>query len=305
MRSGRSEFSVGDATILLVLAGIWGFTFLFIKVAVAELTPLWLVSVRTFAGFLVLLVGGRIRHIALPHGIAMWFHIAILAVPANVVPWALVAVAQKTITSGLTAVLYSLIPIMTLIISAAMSTEKLSLQKAVGLLTALAGTIVVVGYDFESRGHATATIIVLVACALLAGGAVYAKRFVTPHVQALPMATVQIGIAFAASTVIALLIDDAPRWGQLSMSVIAAAATLGVLGTGLAFLLYYILIDRVGATNANLVTYLMPAIGLTAGWMFLGEPVQPSLLVGCAVIVAGVWLAQRTGRTAPPNSTLP
>jgi drug/metabolite transporter (DMT)-like permease len=297
--SGSSRFSAATVAQVSALGLIWGFTFLFIKVSVEGLSPLWLVSVRTLSGLVVLLVALRLRRIELPQTRVMWLHIAFLAVPANVIPWGMVAWAQFGVTSAMTAVLYSLIPLMTLVIAAAISLEQFTGRKLIGLILASAGTAVAVGFDSSGAGSIGAVVAVLVACALLAAGAVYAKRYVTPRVPALPMATIQLGIAFLVSTPLALVADGPPEWDRLTPSVLAASLTLGAIGTGLAFLLYYLLIERVGATNATMITYITPVIGIIAGGVFLDEPIEATLLAGGAGIILGIWVAQGGRRTAP------
>lgn len=226
----------------------------------------------------------------------MWLHIAFLAIPANVAPWAMVAWAQRGVTSAMTAVLYSLIPLMTLLISAAISIETLTARKVLGLALASAGTAVTVGFQPGDQGSAWPITVVLLACALLAAGAVYAKRFVTPYVPALPMVTIQLAMAFIVSTGLALGADGPPQWDQLTTSVLAASVTLGAVGTGLAFLMYYTLIERIGATNATMITYMTPVIGVLAGGLILDEPITVSLLAGGGAIVIGVWIAQSMRR---------
>lgn len=288
-----------DVTQIAMLAAIWGFTFLFIKVSVAGLTPLWLVATRTASGFMVLVLALAVLRVPLPRGAITWLHLGFLALPANVIPWTMVAWAQQGVTSAMTAVLYSLIPLMTLLMSVLISIERFTLRKMIGLVLASVGTTVVVGLGLDTTNTLPAVFTVLAACALLAAGAVYAKRFVTPHVAALPMATAQIGIAFIISGPLALLIDGVPEWSALTPAVISAALTLGTVGTGVAFLLYYILIERVGATNATMVTYLTPVIGVIAGGVFLNEPIPLTLVAGGLVIIIGIWVAQSSAQSSP------
>lgn len=300
MANLRSEFTPRATAAILVLALIWGFTFLLISLAVEEMTPLWLVAVRTATGFIALAAIVSVRRPHLPRRKGLWLHLAFLALPANVLPWTMVAWAQQTIASGLTAVLYSLIPMMTLLISVAISLERFTATKLAGLLVAAVGAVMVAGYDFAEPGHAGATLTVLLACSFLAAGAVYAKRFVSPYIRPLPMAAAQIGVATAISLIVATVVDGWPAWGAMGATPIAAAVTLGVLGTGVAFVLYYLLIDEVGATNATLVTYLIPVIGLLAGWLILDETMTVPLVVGALLIVSGVWLAQRIADRSRP-----
>lgn len=294
----RSEFTPADAATLGALALVWGFNFLFISLAIAGLTPLWVVAGRTAIGAVLLLAVLGVTGIALPRGKAAWGHLAFLAIPSNVVPWTMVAWAQQTLPSGLTGVLYSLIPLTTFLAAALVRLERLTVRKSVGLVVALAGTAAVVGGDIGAPGRILAMATVLVAVMLLAGGAVYAKWFVSGRVDPLPMAAGQIAVAAVVSAALALWLDPLPGARDLTSSVIFGIVALGVLCTGLAFLLYYRLIERVGATNAASVTYLTPLIALVAGWALLGEEVGLSLLFGAAAIIGGLWYGQRT---APPT----
>jgi len=252
------------------------------------------VAARTFSGFLVLAGAASVRRPSLPRTADMWLHIAVVAVIGNVAPWAMVAWAQRSITSSLTAVLYSLIPMITLILSTVVGAERITARRVAGLLVGLAGSVVVIGWDADVRANLTAVTAVLAACVLLSAGAVYAGRFLTSRVKPLPMVTMQLGIACVTSTAVALVVDGSPVWELLTTRVVAAAVALGALGTGVAFLLYYGLIGSVGATNASLVTYLIPVVGVGAGWAILGERVSSTLLMGCAVIISGVWITQRS-----------
>lgn len=298
MLNASSDFTVKSAGVLLVLALTWGFTFLLISLAVEAMSPIWLVAVRTCTGFAALVLVLLWRRPPLPETRRMWLHLTFLALPANVVPWTMVAWAQQTIPSGLTSVLYSLIPIMTLVISVLLALEPASGIKIAGLVMAAVGAVMVAGYDFGVPGHALAVSAVIVACFCLAGSAVYAKLFVTDHVQPLTMATVQIGVAFVLSFGVAMVVEGWPEWNAMGTTPLLAAVILGVLGTGMAFVLYYFLIGDVGATNATLVTYLIPVVGLLAGWSLLDEELTAPLLAGAALIIAGVWIAQMSGQKA-------
>jgi drug/metabolite transporter (DMT)-like permease len=131
------------------------------------------------------------------------------------------------------------------------------------------------------------------ATGLYAIGAVYAKRYVSGRQPALAIATGQVLLAGAISIPTAWVVGPTPAWTDLSLAAVGSLVALGGLGTGVAFYLFYALIERVGATNATMVTYLIPVVGLLAGWAILGETFGWHVLAGTAVIVTGIWLAQR------------
>jgi drug/metabolite transporter (DMT)-like permease len=103
-------------------------------------------------------------------------------------------------------------------------------------------------------------------------------------------------MAFLVSTILALAADGLPEWDLITPQVLGASLTLGAVGTGVAFLIYYTLIKNIGATNATMITYITPMIGVIAGGLILDEPITASLLLGGAAIVLGVWISQTRSR---------
>lgn len=291
--SVRSTFTPLDVAFFLGLSSMWGLSFLFIKVSVDQLSPMWVVAGRTGVGALVLLVILRLRGRWLPPPGRAWLHLLVLATIGNAVPWGLVAYAQRSLPSGLTAVVNSLVPVSTLVVAAAIGQERMSARRVLGLVLALAGTTVVVWGELGTPGRGIAVLIVAGATLMYGGSAVYAKRFVSGRQRPLAVAAGQVVLALLVSVPVAWLIGPTPEWSELRPTVIGAVVALGAFGTGLAFLLFYLLIERVGATSATMVTYLIPVVGVLAGWLFLDEQVGLNLLVGAAGILTGVWLAQR------------
>lgn len=289
----RSTFTPLDVGLFLALSSMWGMSFLFIKVAVDQLSPMWVVAGRTAVGALVLLVILRLRGRWLPAPGRVWLHLAVLATIGNAVPWALVAYAQRSLPSGLTSVVNSLVPVSTLVVAAAIGIERMSLRRVVGLVLALVGTTVVVSGELGTAGRGVAVLIVASATLMYGASAVYAKRYVSGRQRPLAVATGQVTVAALLSAPVAWLIGPTPVWSELRPTVLGAVGALGAFGTGLAFLLFYLLIERVGATNATMTTYLIPVVGVLAGWLFLDEHVGLNLLVGAVGILSGVWLAQR------------
>jgi drug/metabolite transporter (DMT)-like permease len=289
----RSAFTPFDAGLLLLLGVMWGFSFLFIKVAVSEVSPLWVVASRTTVASLVLVLVLQIRGARLPLNPVLWLNLLVLAVASNIAPWTIVAWAEQFIPSGIAAVLNALTPIVTLGFAALVGIERMTGTKIAGLVAALVGTAIVVSGEFAVAGRAIPALAVVGATSFYAVGAVYAKRYVSGRERPLVIATGQVVIAAVVSIPAAWLVGPTPAWGELSGAAIGSLGALGALGTGFAFLLFYVLIERVGATNATMVTYLIPIVGLVAGWAILGERFGPHVLLGTVVIVVGIWLGQR------------
>jgi drug/metabolite transporter (DMT)-like permease len=300
--SARSSFSPSDAGLLLLLASMWGFSFLFIKVGVGEVSPLWVVASRTVVASVVLLVILRVRGRRLPRQVLTWLNLLVLAAASNILPWAVVAWAEQFIPSGIAAVLNSLTPLVTLAVAALIGLERMTGTKIAGLVIAFGGTAIIVSGELTFAGRAIPSLAVVGATLFYAIGAVYAKRYVSGTEPPLVIATGQVVVAAIVSVPIAWAVGPTPVWADLSLAAVGSLLALGTLGTGLAFLLFYMLIERVGATNATMVTYLIPVVGLVAGWAILGERFGPHVLIGAAVIIVGIWLAQRRRPEATPTS---
>lgn len=297
-RSVTSTFTPADAGLLLALASMWGFSFLFIKVAVEELSPIEVVAGRTLVGAAVLVVILRARGRRLPRGWVIWGHLMVLASFGNAIPWVIFAWAEQSIPSGLAAVVNSLMPATTLAVAAAIGMERMTARKVGGLALAFVGTAIVVSGELGAPGRLFAVLGAVSATVFYAGATVYTKRFVSGRETPMALATGQVVGAAALATGAALLLGPVPDVGALSWEAGGSVVLLGAFGTGLAFLVFYTLIERVGATNASMVTYLIPVVGLLAGWLILGERFGPHVLVGAGVIVAGIWLAQRQRRVS-------
>jgi drug/metabolite transporter (DMT)-like permease len=294
-RSGSSgRYGPRETALLLALSGMWGLSFLFIEFALDGLTPLWIVAARTLVGGAVLLLILRLSHRALPRGWRVWRHLFVLGSVNNALPWAGVAWAQQELPSGLTALLMALVPTSTLLVAAAIGLERLTRIRVVGLLLALGGVGLIVAGDLDQPGRVLAVAVVVVATVLYAVGAVYAKRHVSGTLPALALATGQVIAAATVTTPVALVVDGLPDPQALDGAVLGAVLALGVFGTGLAFLVFYVLIERVGATNATMTTYLIPLVAVVAGALVLDERLALTALAGGVLIGLGIWLSQRS-----------
>jgi drug/metabolite transporter (DMT)-like permease len=287
-----------ETALLLALSSMWGLSFLFIEFALDGLTPLWIVAARTLVGGMVLLVILRLRRRPLPRGWRVWRHLFVLGSVNNALPWAGVAWAQQELPSGLTALLMALVPTSTLLVATAIGQERLTRVRVLGLLLALGGVGLIVAGDLDQPGRVVAVVVVVIATVLYAVGAVYAKRHVSGVLPPLALATGQVLAAATVTTPVALAVDVLPGASALEPAVIAAVLALGVFGTGLAFLVFYVLIERVGATNATMTTYLIPLVAVVAGALVLDERLAFTALAGGALIGVGIWVSQRS---SPPS----
>ena len=281
------------------LSLIWGASFLFIKLALTGLSPLQIVLGRLSTGCAVLAVILLVRRQRLPREAAVWGHLTLMGIVANIVPFFLFAWGEQRITSGLAGVLNGSTPLFTLAIAVlALPEERWNPTRGMGLLLGFVGVVLVVGP--WSQDPLTSSLPGQVACLGAAAcygiAFVYTRRFLSPRgYPPLVLSTGQLGAATVLTTL------AVPLWAadpvSLRLQVVVSVTVLGAVGTGLAYLLYYRLIRDEGATTSSMVTYVIPVVSVALGIIALGEPVTWNLFIGGAVVILGVALAEgRFGR---------
>ncbi len=290
------SFTGPDGTLLLTLAGLWGFSFLFIEVALTGVGPIWVVVGRTGVGAAVLFGVLALRGEGVPRGRGLWPRVAFLGLLTNAVPWSAAAWGQQFLPSGLVALLMAAVPTFTLVVSVAARLERFTPGRVVGLGLALSGVALTVAADTGEPERVAAIGAGVGATVLYACGAVYANRRVAGRASPLAVAAGQVLVAFLLTLPAALLLDPVPDPAAVTLPVMGAVLCLGALGTGAAYLVFYTLIERVGATNTTLVTYLIPLVAVAAGALFLGERLGYPAVAGGLLILAGIWVAQRGTR---------
>jgi drug/metabolite transporter (DMT)-like permease len=279
---------------LTLLALIWGSSFLLIKIALEGLSPAQVVMGRVVAGATVLLAAMGLRRLPFPRSRALWGHLSVLAVFANVVPFSLFAWGETRIDSGLAGILNGATPLLTLVFAVALlPEERITGMRVVGLLVGFAGVVVIVGpwRSGALSGELAGQLACLGAAACYGVAFTYTRRFVSGSGQPLlVLAASQLAVATAVLLVLAPFI--ATDEVHLSARVLGAVLTLGVGGTGVAYLLYYALVRDVGATTSAMVTYLIPIVAFALGVVVRGEPAHWYVFAGAAIVIAGVALAE-------------
>ena len=293
---------------LALLSMMWGSSFLFMKVGLEGLSPQQIVLARMVFGAAVLVVIVSVRRERLPRSGRIWAHLFALTVIANLVPFFLIAWGEESISSATAGVLNATTPLFTTLIAlAALPEERPTSEKALGLVVGFIGVVVLLGGG--GRGEVGGYLAVLGASACYGVAFVYMRRVLSPTgLSPVVLSTAQIvagALLMAAATPV---IARSPI--ELDLGIVLSMVALGVLGTGLAYLLSYSLVRDIGATGASLVTYLIPLAAVALGVVVLGERLQWNLPIGGAVVIAGVALAQgrfSRGRNAPRDtvSTLP
>lgn len=291
MTSGKSKPWVA----MYALAGlIWGGSFLFIELSLSFLTPIGVAFWRTAFGALAMLVAMVIFRSKLPTDLGAWKRLAIAGILMSSVPFVLFAYAQTEVTSALAAIINAVTPITTVIvILVAFRTEKLKPHVIAGILIGLFGVLVVLGaWQGFGENNPLAIMAMLVAVTLYGIGTPYVRKYVSP--LNLPTEVSVFGqIGTAALTLLPFYLLSGPVITQTpDLTSLLAMIALGALGSGVAYLLYYRILDVVGSAIASSVTYITPVIAVVLGVSLLGEQLYWYEPVGGVIVILGAAISQ-------------
>ncbi|WP_319530036.1 DMT family transporter [uncultured Cohaesibacter sp.] len=284
-------------SILLLLSVLWGGSFLFISVAVQELPTLTIVFVRVLlaavALWLFILLTGR----ALPKGRDIWLAFLGMGLLNNAIPFCLIVFGQHSIASGLASILNASTPLFTVLVAGMLlEDERLSSRKLIGVAIGFLGVAVMIGLDALSGlgTHILAQLAIVGATLSYAFAGVFGRRFKAFGTDPVVVAAGQVTGASIVLLPVALIFDAPWTLPLPSFDVMAAVVALALISTALAYIFYFQLLARAGATNLLLVTFLIPVTAILLGALLLDERLQPIHFVGMALI--GVGLAAIDGR---------
>jgi len=287
----RSVMNRSDWLILLVLALIWGGAFFFIGVAVRHVQPLTYVWLRLTIGaaglWAYLLFKGE--RMSLPR--EAWGSILLLALLNNAIPFTLFGWGQTHIASGLASILNATTPIWGVVVAHFLTRdERMTPQKVAGVLLGFGGVAVMIGPSLlSSLGTSGLAQLACVAASLsYALAAVWARRFKKLGISPFSVTTGQLTAGAAVMLPMSMTVDQPWTRAMPPLSAWMAIAALALLCTAFGYVLYFRLIDRAGATNALLVTLLVPPVAILLGGLFLGESLAPQDFGGLALIALGL-----------------
>ena len=273
-----------DWSRLIFLSVLWGGTFFFTGVALKELPPLTLVFLRLSIAALILLPMLWINRIPFPVGIAGWRPYAVMALINNVMPFSLIVMGQTYIPGGTASVVNATTPVFTVLVAAAFGEEKLILRRVAGVLLGLCGVVISKGYDFDLISRQSIGIALCLGATICFGfSALWATRKLAGS-PPIGTATFQLISASIMMLVLATVID---RPWQLQMpGHVTWLAVLGLasLSTALAFIIFFQIVIRSGASNVMLVTLLVPVSAILLGYFILDERIEAREIVGALVI---------------------
>jgi len=278
---------------------IWGIPYLFIKIAVAELSPASLVFLRTAIGAVLLLPIAFARKDLgplLPH----WRWIVVYTFVEVAAPWFFLSDAERRISSSLSGLLIALVPSIGAILAwVTSSDDRPDLRRVAGLGLGFLGVAALVGLDVRAGDIGAVGEVALVALGYALGALIISRKL-----QGLPLFGV-VASSLAMTMVVYAPVGIPQLPAQLpSTQVIVAVTVLGVICTALAFLVFFPLVAEVGAARATVITYVNPAVALALGVTFLGEPLTLGIVVGFVLIVLGSVLATRRGAPRKPSVAL-
>ena len=297
-----------DWILFALLGFMWGSSYLFIKIGVDEgLPPLTLVMLRLLFG-LILLVGVVLfAREPLPRDPRTIGHLVVMAILNIVAPFWLITFGEQTVNSSLASILNATVPLFTIILAALfLHDEPITVNRLVGLAVGFGGVVLLTSRSAGAvdTGIGTGEIALVLSAISYGAGNVYARR----NVRGLrPMTTAfcQVGLAFLITTVLAFTLED-PLGTSITPTALFAVVWLGLLGSGMAYLLFFRMLGRWGSTRSSLVAYLLPIWGIVLGVIVLSETVDVRVLLGTALVIGGVALVNARfggrrlfGRAAP------
>ncbi|SEG95886.1 Permease of the drug/metabolite transporter (DMT) superfamily [Actinacidiphila yanglinensis] len=282
-----------------VLGGVWGFSFLFMKVGNEAFAPLQVTLGRMVFGTAVLAVAVAVKREQLPRGRRTWLHLAVAAFLLNSLPFTLFATAEQTIPSMLAGICNAATPLFSMLVSlVALSEDRPSRQRLIGVGVGFAGVLTVLGaWQGFSGQDPKGTLMALAAAISYAVGWAYVRRTLSGSGSShLAMSASQLMLGTVQLLVVTPFFTSMPS-SYPAKSVLSVLA-LGALGTGIAFLIQYGLVAEKGPTIGSMVTYLIPIVATAAGVLLLGESLSWNEPVGAAVILVGAALTQRRPKGA-------
>ena len=287
----KHRMGVVEWAMLLALSILWGASYFLIEVALFEWQPLLIVAVRISIAALVVWTIVLLAGMRVPRSREAWTTFVVMATINNVIPFVLIVWGQQEVTAGLASILNAATPIFTVIVAGILlKDEPMTRGKLLGAAIGLAGVVVLVGPDALSGIDANflAQIAIVAAGLSYAFAGVYGRRFTAMGINPMVAAAGQLLVSSIILIGLALAFDDPSQLVSGSRRVWAAVVAMACLSTALAYLLYFRLLASAGATNALLVTLLIPVTAILLGSLILDERLLVLHFVGMAIIALGL-----------------
>ncbi len=271
--------------LLLGLSAIWGVSYLLIKVGLRDLSPELVAFARIALAALVLLPLAAHRRALEPLRGRIGWVVALGAIQVAG-PFLLIAAGERSISSSLAGILVATTPIFTALLALRIDPEERSEgTRLLGVAIGVAGVIAIFGLDLSGSGVLGGLAVVLASVGYAIGGFIFKARFSDAPPIGVVSGVMAAGAVMLLPPALATLPSSAPSLGPL-----AAVVALGLFGTGLAFVIFYALIAKVGPARTMLVSYIAPGFAVVYGAWFLSEPITAGKALGLVAVLAGSWL---------------
>ena len=276
-----------------ILTLIWGASFLFIAVAGKSIPPIGVAFWRMALGAVALFIIVKVQGHKYPRTRKAWLHTTIAGIFMSAIPFTLFAFGELKIASGLAGMINAATPVMTvLIILLAFRDQTPTRVQIIGLSVGIVGTLVLLGiWNGFGENDPLSVIALLLATVCYGFGSPYIRKFVSP--LGLPN-TVAVSMQLLTATLVTLpfYVTGPLTTGALDWAVLGSITTLGVVGTGVAYILYYRVIEQAGSTIASSVTIVQPVVAVILGMLLLSEKLNWYEFVGGLVIIFGALVSQ-------------
>ena len=310
MAAHNDRIDARDWALLGLLSMLWGGSFFFNGLMLRKLPPLTVVLLRVVLAAIILLPLLWVYRIRLPKGLSGWKPFFAIGFLNNVLPFSLIVIGQTYIPSGLASIQNATTPLFTVVVMAIAGEEKLLLRRIAGVVAGLIGVIILHGDGFGFETGQSIGILLCLAAAFSYGLSALLARKVLSNSPPLGTATFQMLASAAMMTVVAGLVEHPWQLPMPDAATWLAVIGLAALSTALAYIVFFQILRRSGATNVMLVTLLIPVSATTLGVLVLGERLAPHQIVGTLVIASGLvvidgrligWMLGRARPTCNPH----
>ncbi len=278
--------------VFLLLGAIWSSSFMWIKIAVQDIDPITLVAFRTLFGLVFGVVVISIQRVSWPRHFRAWFPLLLLGLTNVAIPFFLISWGEQSIDSAVASILDATVPLFTILLAHyLLRDDKITPPKILGLLIGFAGVVVLMSRDLATASTSSllGQAAVILASIFYAGSSVYARK-TTEDTPGILRSAGPLVSASAVMWLATFLFERPVEMPQLGITWVALL-WLGVIGSGLAFVMAYYLIHEIGPTRTTMVTYLFPLGGVILGVTLLHEQLTWQMIAGAGLIIASLAIA--------------
>jgi len=290
MTANNTSIDARDWSLLGLLSVLWGGSFFFNGVVLRELPPLTLVFLRVALAALMLLPLLWLYRIPLPKGLSGWKPFFAIGFLNNVLPFALIVIGQTYIPSGLASILNATTPLFAIVVMAAAGEEKLQAHRIAGVVAGVIGVAILHGDGLGFESGQGLGILLCLGAAFSYGLSALVARRLPADAPPLGTATFQMLASAVMMTGVTGLIDRPWHLPMPGLTTWLAVIGLSALSTALAYIVFFQILRRSGATNVMLVTLLIPVTALLLGYLVLGEKISAQEIAGALVIGSALLL---------------